>query len=97
MTADYVQRSSQLNQVAFIRRERHTVEVQITAGNSGIEQQELLYVLIGPKGEELSKGKLELSTALQPGAKGNGVIADGQIPSTVRIVIRKYIAWIGQP
>lgn len=86
---EYLATSADVNQIAFIRKERHAVKIKVTAGKAGVEKDALFYVIFGLSGEKLGEGKVSLDQSLKAGESGTGEIIDLTIPNGRRIVIDK--------
>ena len=86
VTVELLGVSSQNDQVAFLRKERHAATVKVTAGKTAVEK--LSYTIFGLDGEQLSQGKVKLEP-LKAGESGQGEVIDSEVQNAIRIVIGK--------
>jgi len=89
MTIEYLSTAADVSQVAFVRKESHSVKLRLNAGRGEVAKDGLAYTLYGSNGEELSQGKVRLDSPVGAGESVNGEVGDVEIANTGRIVIHK--------
>lgn len=84
----YLSRAFSGEQSFFVRRERHTVQIQLTATKTPLDQHGISYKLFGEDGNELSAGPLKL-VSLESNESGIFGIEDAAVVRAKKIVIYK--------
>jgi hypothetical protein len=80
---------AEIEEQFFLRRERHVLNIFLTAGKQTLETGRLGYVLLDKGGTELSQGLLQPEIVIAAGRTETVQIIDASLADTVRIELRR--------
>jgi hypothetical protein len=81
--------SVDVEQIAFVRKERHAARIEVSTSAASTELDGLIYVLYDETGRELNRGPLPFSGTLKAGETQTQEIPDFAIGKARRLVIRR--------
>jgi hypothetical protein len=78
---------SESGQAFFVRTEKYTLRVKVTAGDRPVESKRLGYVLLDAGGNALSRGELQPEVRIAPSQAETLLIVDPDLPQAVRVEV----------